>query len=369
MDVRRGEQKLTHYFIFCECFLSRSKKELKKIKDCMINFKVIAAGILCFLLTACEDLAIIFTPQKKPLPSNSKLAKVAENQFWDTLHKGKYNNIANTNRLLMAAYLENPNNPQLAAHIGFLHIWQITERQRNKDISPTIVDDIILSSKYFSDAVQLAPQDARYLGFYGDSLLIEGKIFHDERQQTRGYFTLKRAMKMWPEFNYFTAGYVMSSLPAQSDYFKKGLQWQWETLDLCAMQHVSRQYPDFLPYMKYETTIGKKRACWNSWIAPYNFEGFFLNMGDMLVKSGDWQTAIIIYRNAKLASNYKSWPYRAYLEGRISNAERNVKNFQHDQSELDVKNHLDSQTQKQYSDTQILFNSGYGCMACHQSGY
>jgi len=39
--------------------------------------------------------------------------------------------------------------------------------------------------------------------------------------------------------------------------------------------------------MSKKTKEGKKRVCWNSWIAPHNFEGFFLNMGDMLVKSGD----------------------------------------------------------------------------------
>ena len=40
--------------------------------------------------------------------------------------------------------------------------------------------------------------------------------------------------------------------------------------------------------MTLETKEGARRACWNSRIAPHNLEGFFLNMGDMLVKSGDW---------------------------------------------------------------------------------
>jgi hypothetical protein len=331
----------------------------------MSLLKTIAAFSICFILSACEHLAIIFTPQKKPLPSHSRLANHAENEFWNTLHRGQYNNISNANRLLTAAYLENPNDPQLAAHIGFLHIWHITERQR-KYFSPTIVDEIILAKKYFSDAVQLAPQDARYLGFYGDSILIEAKIFNDKREQIKGYFTLIKAMHHWPEFNYFTAGYVMSSLPVTSDYFKKGLEWQWETLDLCAMQTVSRQNPDFSPYMKYETTLGIKRACWNSWIAPYNFEGFFLNMGDMLVKSGDWQTGIKIYNNALLASNYSSWPYKGLLEIRIANAKKNVKNFQSDSLEMEIKGHLKNSYQSQNPDNKILFNSGYGCVACHQ---
>lgn len=76
-----------------------------------------------------------------------------------------------------------------------------------------------------------------------------------------------------------------------------------------------------------------------------------MNMGDMLVKAGDWQTGIKIYQNAKLAKNYSSWPYRQMLEKRILNAKANVANFQKDHSDPDKV---------------ILFNSGYGCVACHQ---
>jgi hypothetical protein len=330
-------------------------------------FKYIVACTIFFLLSGCENLAVQFTSPKKPVSSHGRLAKMAEQKFWHTLHHGDYFNIPEANNLLMAAYVENPNDPHLAAHIGFLHIWQITERNRMQNIPPEMVDNIILSTKYFSDAVQLDPADARYLGFLGDSKLMEGKIFNDEREQVHGYFTLKRAMGMWPEFNNFTAGYVMSSLPAHSDHFKEGLKWQWETLDACAMQRVSHQHPDFSPFMKYETQTGPKRACWNSWIAPYNFEGFFLNMGDMLVKSGDWQTGIKIYRNARLASNYYSWPYREFLERRIAHARENVRHFQ--QEPLGCKIKKDGrvyQSYQQHPDKMIMFNSGYGCMACHQ---
>lgn len=322
---------------------------------------------LFFFLSGCKNLAIMFTPKKEPILSHSQTAKEAEHQFWNTLHQGDYAHIEKTNRLLMAAYLENPNDPELAAHLGFLHIWKLTERNREKEISPTIVDHIILSNDYFADAVQLAPNEARYLGFYGDTQLVKGKIFNDQREQVEGYFTLKKAMHLWPEFNLFTAGYVMSSLPFQSAHFKEGLAWQWETLNLCAMQPVSHENPDFSPYMKNETQVGPKRACWNSWIAPYNFEGFFLNMGDMLVKSGDWQTAIKIYRNAMLASNYTSWPYHTFLEKRILNAKENVKNFQKDLLEKTLTN---TQTPKHHDPNKmILFNSGYGCVACHQRSF
>jgi len=315
-----------------------------------MKLKIIAVFILIANLTACEKVALLTTPNKQSLPSSDAFAARAENYFWNTLHQGSYKNISEAERLLMIAYLKNPNDPQLAAHLGFLHIWKITERnQALKD--PQIPNEIILSKKYFSDAFELDPHNAIYEGFLGDSQLVEGQIFHDKREQVKGYFTLKRAIANWPQFNYFTAGYPMSTLPAESEYFKEALEWQWLTLDLCAGKKINRKNPDYSPFMVLETQTGKQRACWNSKISPYNFEGFFMNMGDMLVKSGDWKTAIRIYNNAKLAKNYSSWPYKTMLEKRIKNANENVQYFQ-----------------KEYvsTDRTILFNSGHGCMACHK---
>lgn len=309
--------------------------------------------ISCALaLTQCEQLALITTPKKQPKPTQSALAEKAERQFWLNLHQGNYANIPHVTTLLTAAYLENPNDPKLAAHLGFIHTWKITERARLTTIEPTITDEIILARKYFKDAVALNPYDARFQGFLGDVTLIEGQIFHDERQQVRGYFILKNAIKQWPEFNYFTAGYPMSTLPPDSAHFKEGLAWQWQTLNLCAGTTINKENPDFSPYLKRETLIGPQRACWNSWIAPHNFEGFFLNMGDMLVKSGDWQSAIKVYNNAKLSKTYSSWPYRKMLEYKIQHAKENVTEFQ----KLSTKNPFST----------ILFNSGYGCAVCHQ---
>lgn len=243
--------------------------------------------IFLLFLLGCESVAVYTTPKKIATPSHSALANKAETNFWSILHNGTYNQIPEVESLMTAAYLQNPNDPTLAAHLGFLHIWKITERARIKDISPTITNEIILAKFYFSEATTLNPNDPRYLGFFGDSQLVTGDIFQDARGKTRGYFTLRKAIHAWPEFNLFTAGYPMSKLSPQSDYYKTALEWQWKTLDLCAGEKVNRQNPTFQPYMIRETKAGYQRACWNSWIAPYNFEGFFLNMGDMLVKAGD----------------------------------------------------------------------------------
>ena len=96
---------------------------------------------------------------------------------------------------------------------------------------------------------------------------------------------------------------------------------------VCIDGKIDSDNPDYFKYSSLETKEGPKRACWNSRIAPHNLEGFFLNMGEMLVKSGDWQTAQKVYENAKRTKEYPSWKYQAALDERIKQAQANVALF------------------------------------------
>lgn len=105
----------------------------------------------------------------------------------------------------------------------------------------------------------------------------------------------------------------MSGLPVESSRYQEAPGYQWRTLDECVGEKVDRREPSFKAYMRLATTEGRKRVCWNSWIAPHNFEGFFLNIGDMLVKAGDWQTAQKVYANARLSPTYGDWKFKPQL--------------------------------------------------------
>lgn len=309
-------------------------------------------------LGGCAYFAVKFAPDKMPVKSNSEIAKHANTYFWETLHAGRYDSIPQALTLLKAAYLENPNDPTTTAHIAFLHIWKLSERNRLKEIPPDITDHAVLARKYFEEAVKLNPEDPRLLGFYAVLHMIEGDIHGDEKLSTKGFFIGKESIKRWSEFNYFTVGYVLSTKKHTDPLFEKGLEWQWKTMDECYLEKIDRTNPSIEKYLameETETNEHRKRACWNSWIAPHNVEGFYLNMGDMLVKSGDWETAAKIYENAKLIKGYESWPFKEVLEERTRNAEANVEHFR-----------------KEYPGTQviknrtIMINSEFSCMACHQ---
>ena len=283
------------------------KRTINKKTLVAIAIVLIIAAVGIVVLTNTDRLAVQLAPMKQAATSRSENAKKADELFWQTFHQGEYEKIQPTLDVLTAAYLETPNDAVTASHIAWLHNWRIAERSRMNSVPATITDDTMLARRYFQEAVKLDPSDARTRGFLGGHIVAEGTIHKDEKLTREGYYMLLDAIKAWPEFNLFTAGFVMSRLPADSPRFKEGLEWQWRALDVCIDGKIDRVNPDYFKYRSLETKEGPKRACWNSWIAPHNLEGFFLNMGDMLVKSGDWQTAQKIYENAKRTKEYPSW--------------------------------------------------------------
>jgi hypothetical protein len=323
------------------------------IRQRVLRGTLIGAALGLVLATAgCSRLAVWAAPAKEPSAARTAAAIEADKLFWKTLHGGEYDRIPDALTALKGAYLENPRDAVTAAHVGWMHVWRLGERARQAALRPDITDDAVLARKYFEEAVRLDPGEARYLGFYAGLLMAEGTIHKDEKMIRRGYYTMKDAVRAWPEFNYFTAGYTASGLPVESDRYREGLEQQWRNLDVCTGQTVDRADPDYARFMALETKEGPRRVCWNSWIAPHNFEGFFLNFGDMLVKAGQPELAVKMYRNAQLSGDYASWPYRAVLEARIRDAGQNVEAFR--------------RTVPGPDSATLMGRSTFACVGCHQ---
>lgn len=221
------------------------------------------------------NIAVLLAPTKKATSTRSEATRKADELFWRAFHGGAYDEIPRALDVLTAAYLETPTDAVTAAHIAWLHNWRMAERVRLSSATATITDDVMLARRYFEEAARLNPSDARVLAFLAGHTVAEGTLHKDERLVRRGYYMLLDAVEAWPEFGLFTAGYVMSRLPADSPRFKEGLEWQWRNLDVCVGERFDRENPDYSKYMRLETKEGPKRACWNSWIAPHNLEGFF----------------------------------------------------------------------------------------------
>ena len=323
----------------------------------LIVISVLLGAALAFVTAGFNpypSIAVWLAPDKSATPSvsTSEKAKAANAKFWEVFHAGRYEQIPDVLEALTAAYLEDPRDATTAAHIGFAHVWRLNEQGRLDTPSATITDHIVLSRKYFAEAVRLAPDDWRFRGFLASMELAEGSVHGDDKLTRQGYFDMMQAIKGWPEFNLFTAGYVMSRMPVGDSRYADGVEYQWQNLDVCAGEKVDRRMAQYGKYIAKETTTGIKRPCWNSWIAPHNFEGFFLNMGDMLVKQGDPATARRIYANAKLSKTYEVWPYKAVLDDRIAQAEENVALFR--------------QPQPGEKTRTMMISSTFACIGCHQ---
>jgi tetratricopeptide (TPR) repeat protein len=317
--------------------------------------------LLLFVAIGCSVTVKTINKSKNAYTTkkHSGLSSYANQYFWKNFHEGNYTKIDSILYYLSAAYNENPNDLETVTHLGFTHMWALSERQKLDVIPPTIIDHGTLALKYYGESYKLNPNDPRILGFLADAKMTVADISDDKKLMIDGYFNGKKSINQWKEFNYFTIGYFLSQLHQDTWQFKKALEWQWKTLDECYCEKFDRKSPSiekYLPLVDTENDLKRKRACWNSWIAPHNVEGFYLNMGDMLVKSGDWEKAMQIYTLAKQVPQYKNWPFKDVLEKRIESAKENILKFR-----LPIDNSKTHQV-----DDVILINSSISCVSCHK---
>lgn len=307
---------------------------------------------LTLVSAGCRSLALATAPEKKPEVSRSQSALRAKAAFETALLDGNYEAIGPVTEALTAAYLSAPRDPRLALYIAHAHFWRAAERVREPIRRATITDDLLVARVYFNEARRLAPDDTRILGWLGGVTLALGKIHDDERLVREGYFTLEDGVSSYPEFNHFSKGYALSQLPRSHPRFEEALEAMWLSVEVC-QNGFDREHPGysrgFRASLPAET--GKRRVCYNGPTAPHNFEGFFLQNGDMLVKAGDPARAKVMYANARLVPSYAHWAYRETLEERIRTAEERAQAF----AATDPKVW-----------PEMMVNSRAACTGCHQ---
>ena len=87
-------------------------------------------GALALGAAGCATLAEWTAPAKRASTARTPLAARADELFWRVLHTGAYERIPEALAALKAAYVADPHDAVTAAHIGFLHIWRLSERTR-----------------------------------------------------------------------------------------------------------------------------------------------------------------------------------------------------------------------------------------------
>lgn len=264
---------------------------------------------------------------KQASTSRTPAAEAASRLMWSALGEGDYAAIDRVLTALHGAYLQDPGDATTAAHIGMVQLWRVSESARRGSPDPSALASMASARRFLEESVMLDASDARRQGFRGSARLAEGAMHRDAGLQRLGAADLQDAVRAWPQFNLFTLARNLGGAPPGSKTLQQAIDALWQAQDLCIGGTMSRGDPDMGPHMGSQTHEGPNRVCWNSPIAPHNFEGFFLEWGDLLVKSGNVVLARKIYANARQSPDYGSWPHRELLEARIRDAEANVARF------------------------------------------
>ncbi len=290
------------------------------------------------------DLSGLHLPDPRaPHRSESDLARRASAAFRQALLAGRYEALPGITRLLSAAYLENPHDPEIALLLAHAHLWRISERARLDTPDPSITDHLILAERYFEQAYRLSPEDHRIIGWLGTVRLSLGRLHQDEALERQGHRLLQEAVRRYPQFNHFTAGYVLGGYPRDHAWYREALDHMQRNIGHCSGVRSGEITAD---RSIYDLAARADDACANSASVPHNFEGFLMSMGDMLMKAGDPRLAQAFYVRAREAPAYGSWPYRELLERRIAQAGSAAAGAPGDRLEM-------------------MSGSAYSCTACH----
>jgi hypothetical protein len=320
----------------------------------LLLFVTIQSGC-AFFLSYIKD--------KKPSAAETSEASAANKFMWQQFQLGNYDSIPVILDKLNAAYELDPNDADVSAHLGFIYLWAFAERNRN-DQSERMIENIFLSNRFFKEATVLNPNDARLNGFQSAVQMCEGALTYNLELLAKSYFSSLKAIRKWPQFNKFALGYIESQLDSGSRMFEQGLKYQWEILDECAaanlteakiMKGTDKVFYDLYREINESSDQEIKRACGNSRIVPHNWEGFFLNFGDMLVKAGKFQQAKVMYEATKISPSWNEWVYKGEIANRIEEMNLNVVAFNRVQKPLALS-----------GKRQMMINSEMSCTGCHQ---
>jgi len=320
--------------------------------------------LVCFVVlqTGCAFM-LSYIRDKQPSLHETREAQEANEYMWEQFHLGNYDSIPSILEKLNDAYETDPNNVKVTAHLGFVYLWTFSERVR-QDLKVRMLENVFLSNRFFKEAMILNPKDPRLDGFQAAVQLCEGALTNNREMLATSYFSGLKAIKKWPQFNRFALGYVESQLDTGSKIYKQGLRYQWHILNECSEMKLTKEKilecPNELLTRLFNTINNStnpkiKRACGNTWIAPHNWEGFFLNLGDMLVKAGELNDAKIIYNAAKYAPSFNQWVYKNVIDKRIAEMNENKEAFNRHQNLI----HLSYMPQ-------MMINSEMSCMGCHE---
>jgi hypothetical protein len=312
----------------------------------MIRTKL-ASLTLAAVLAGCSE-----TAQRVVADSPAPTASEA---FWTAFLAQRYDQLPVVIDGLAGAAAASPDDPWAAELHAIAIVWQIQEAARDPSLDRSRIATLAVTAEHsLLRANELAPTDPMILGRLGSLEIGIGSVLHDAARIAQGTAEIDEGVRQYPEFTLFNRARLFFDLPAGDPGAADRMDDFWKKLDACAGQPVDRLAFDLGPYLSQVTDTGPRRVCWNTEHTPHGVEGFFLYMGDALLRRGDAATARAIYANARNSPEYASWPFRDVLDDRIASADDWAARL----TDADATN-----------DPGLISAAAIACASCHAARY
>jgi tetratricopeptide (TPR) repeat protein len=307
----------------------------------------LSVALIALCLTACGV-------EPEPTgPTIEEQAAEAKSLFWEVFNAGAYERIPEAQAKLLAVYEQDQSLGENAMLLGVAHYWNAAEWRR--DLSRPArgqYEAILKTDEYLTVALELRPNDGRIMCWLGGAKTFRSQVERNPALMDQGLALITQCASVYPSFGLIMKGFIGSFLPVQSELYQQAITSIWKNVDVCIDKEIDRTNPDFTEYMHLTSNLeGQYLACWNGPTAPHNLEGFWLFMGDLLLKAGQVEQAKIIYNNALLVPELEKWPYYQTLLARIETADQRAALY----ADSDMAN-----------DPPMLPQTTYQCVLCHQ---
>jgi hypothetical protein len=237
--------------------------------------------------------------------------------FFTAFRSGAYENLPAIITTLTTEHLARDRTS--TAVLGFAHAWRLAESSRTGS-DPTVIESASVAHRMFQTAHASFPDDPRLLGFQGSMMMAEGSIHDDPELSKNGYFATSTSAAEWPQWGLFTLAYSLTGQAPDSGLGRQALDSLWQNLETCAPgQAIDRTSTELLTFIAAASQSPNPliaRACGDQPVVPFNFEGFFVVLGDLLARKGDVAQARRMYQTALSTDASQAWPYRAAVERR-----------------------------------------------------
>jgi hypothetical protein len=311
----------------------------------------------------------------------------AEVLFWDVFSHQQHARIPEVIAALEKATRAEPGNARLVLLLGVTHMWAVAEVgvAHTRDSAKEAQAGIAALERYHA----MAPGDPRVPTWEGPLLAGAGfgmqpriaqlpdgpeKAALAKRSQdliAQALALLDGGVVAEPRFNLFGRFITTGLLPRNTERFHQAVS------DVSAFQEarlgakLDPERPDITPFLKADspcdpahpppwpfealseqTTFRRDPKCWNSWKTPFEYEGAWLYMGDILLKGGRAAAARVTYQNGQKLTSYSQWPYAVILEDRLSHLDELAAKF----ADQDPSN-----------DPELVIRAPANCLICHAS--